>query len=147
MKINKKKIGLGIIVFLIIAQFFRIDKTNPPVDPMNTIEKLENAPQDVTQLLERACYDCHSNNTNYPWYTNIAPVSWWVKRHINKGRAALNYSEWGTYSPSKKQHKKEESADFIEKGWMPIGFYKIMHSEARITDEERKLLVDWFRSI
>ena len=139
----KKKIGLALIVLLALAQLKTIDKTPGDTNPENDFIVIEQAPEEVAQLMKAACYDCHSNSTNYPWYSNIAPVSWWLKRHVRKGGYSLNYSEWGSYDEGKRKHKREESADFIGKGWMPIGPYKLTHPVARLTDEQRQMLVDW----
>ena len=138
-----KNIGVVLLVLLALAQFKTIDKTPGDTSPENDFLVIEEAPEEVAELMKTACYDCHSNSTNYPWYSNIAPVSWWLKRHIRRGSYKLNYSEWGSYDESKRKHKRDESADYIGKGWMPIGSYKLAHPEARLTDEQRELLVNW----
>jgi len=142
----KKKILLGLLLFMIVAQFFRIDKTNPPVIAANDILNMASAPESVQDVMKRACYDCHSNETKYPWYMNVAPVSWWTKGHINNARASLNFSEWASFSPADKKHQLEDSALKVRKKWMPISSYLIAHPEARITEEEREMLAKWFES-
>tara|TARA_B100000427_G_C15387953_1_gene541964 strand:+ start:70 stop:507 length:438 start_codon:yes stop_codon:yes gene_type:complete len=139
----KKKIGIALIVVLALAQFITIQKKPGDINPENDFLVIEQAPEEVAQLMKAACYDCHSNSTNYPWYSNVAPVSWWLKRHVDNGSSKLNYSEWSGYNEGTREHKREESADYVGKGWMPIGPYKLAHPEARLTDEQRKLLVDW----
>ena len=94
----KKKIGLTLIVILALAQLKTIDKTPGDTRPENDFIVIEQAPEEVAQLMKAACYDCHSNSTNYPWYSNIAPVSWWLKRHVRKGGYSLNYSRVITQS-------------------------------------------------
>lgn len=141
--LTKRNIGRVLIVLLVLAQFKRIDKTPGDTNPDNDFLVVEEAPEEIASIFKTACYDCHSNSTNYPWYSNIAPVSWWLKRHVRMGTMKLNYSEWGTFSDSKREHKKEESADYVGKGWMPIVPYKITHPEARLTDEQREMLVNW----
>ena len=143
----KKKVGIGLILLFIGIQFIRIDKTSPEFDPTKDLMAIESPPQKVEQLLKEACYDCHSYESKYPWYTNISPVSWWIKRHINLGRKKLNYSVWGTYDAKRKAHKIEESVEYVKEGWMPIGTYKLMHPEGRITDEERTILTNWFKTL
>lgn len=138
-----KRIGTTLLVLLILAQFKTIDKTSRDNSPENDFIEIEEFPKEVAELLKTACYDCHSNTTNYPWYSNIAPISWWIKKHVRRGTYKLNYSEWGSYDDGKRKQKKEESADYIRKGWMPIGTYKLAHPEARLTDEQRELLVNW----
>jgi len=142
-----KKIAWILLVSLIVIQFFRIDKTNPEYDINNDFITIHQPPEDVMVMLKDACYDCHSNESKYPWYTNIAPVSFWIKGHIKKGRKKLNFSDWGTFSDEKKVHKIDETIEYVGEGWMPIGSYKIAHSSARLTDEQRKRLVAYFTSI
>ena len=144
---KKKVAGIAFIIIFIAIQFIRIDKTNPKFDLAQDIHQIENPPEAVSKLLKEACYDCHSYEAKYPWYTNVAPVSWWIKRHINIGREKLNFSVWGTYDEKRKSHKIDENIEFISEGWMPIGTYKLMHPEGRISDEDRKLLTDWFESL
>jgi hypothetical protein len=139
-----KKLLLGIAMFLIVIQIFMVDKTNPAVIEENDILTATNAPAAVGTILTNACYDCHSNKSRYPWYSNVAPVSWWMKHHINEGREELNFSEWGTYSPEKRNHKLEECLEHVEEGEMPLTSYVILHKEAALTSEEKKTLLDWF---
>lgn len=141
----KKKVILGLVVFLILAQFIRIDKVNPDVDISKDYMTITAPPQEIKTLLNNACYDCHSNTTKYPWYTNVSPISWWIKGHIKNGRKAMNFSEWSDYKESSKQHKLEECATRIENKWMPLASYMIGHSEAKLSDEERSQLVNWFK--
>src|SRR5688572_5984228 len=108
-----KKIGLAILAVVIIIQLIRIDKNNPPALEEKDFLLLHQASPDITQLITTSCYDCHSNKTLYPWYTNVAPVSWWVKHHINEGRKHLNFSEWPKYTPKKADHKLEECIEMI----------------------------------
>ncbi len=142
----KKYIFFTIIVILIVCQFFPIDKTNPEVDSTKDFLTMENPPTEVKQLIKTACYDCHSNETQYPWYTNVAPISWWIKKHIDNGRKKLNYSNWGDYEADKKQHKLKESAEEIHEKQMPLLSYFVMHPEAKLDDTQRQMIVDWIKS-
>lgn len=135
----------GLVAFLVIAQFFRIDKTNSPVDQSKDYLQIAQPSAEVATLIKVACYDCHSDETNYRWYTNIAPVSWWVKGHIDNGRKKLNYSIWADYDQRKKDHKLEESVEVLEEKRMPMLSYMIAHGDAWISDEERAMLAEWFR--
>lgn len=145
MSITVKRILLGLIAVLVIIQFFRIDKTNPPLDPPNDFINVQNPPQQIAKLLKDACYDCHSHESKYPWYTNVAPVSWWVKSHINEGREHLNFSTWGTYPLKKRAHKLEECYEEVEEKHMPLKSYTWAHPEARLTEDQRATLVSWFK--
>ncbi len=97
-RFSLKKIVIGIVVIFLGIQFFRIDKTNPPINEEMDFIKMTNPPIKVGTILKTSCYDCHSNESSYPWYTNVAPFSWWVKHHINEGRENLNFSDLGTYT-------------------------------------------------
>jgi hypothetical protein len=140
----KKKILIGVVIVLVGIQFIRIDKTNPPVDASKDFMTITDPPEEVEKLIRTSCYDCHSNESTYPWYSNIAPVSWWVKDHINEAREELNFSEWGTYEWKRTDHKLEECAEEVDEVEMPLKSYLIAHSEARLSDEDRAKLVDWF---
>lgn len=141
-----KKHILGLLLAaLVIMQFFRIDKTNPAFEKENDFIAQLNPPAEVASLLKVACYDCHSYESAYPWYTNIAPLSFWIKGHINEGRGHLNFSEWATYKKSKADHKVDECIETIEEKSMPLKSYTITHGDARLSKEQRALLVDWLK--
>ncbi|MCB9292010.1 MAG: heme-binding domain-containing protein [Lewinellaceae bacterium] len=139
--------GLAVLAALVVIQFFGIDKTNPPVNASEEFMALAAPPADVAQLLRNACYDCHSHETKYPWYTNVAPVSWWIANHIEHGREHLNFSVWGAYDAEKQAHKAEEAGEEVEKGKMPMTSYQPMHPEARLTDAQRERLTAWFMAL
>jgi len=141
-----KNILLGLLAVFVILQFFQIDKTNPEAPAEQDLMALTNPPDEVATLLKSACYDCHSNETVYPWYTNIQPVGWWTKDHVEEARGHLNFSEWGTYPAKKAAHKMEESYEEVEGGEMPLKSYTLAHSEARLNDEQRDRLVAWFQA-
>ena len=147
MNLKRKHILPILGVILILIQVIRIDKTNPPVDSKLDFFTAYNAPESVKTKIIAACYDCHSNATKYPWYTNIAPFSWWIQGHINGGRKHLNFSTWGDYEKGKQQHKVEECIEYVENAWMPLVSYTWLHPEAKMTDVERQAMVDYFRSL
>jgi hypothetical protein len=97
----------------------------------------------VSASLKKACYDCHSNSSQYPWYNNIQPVAWWLQHHIDEGKSALNFNEFTTYSLKKQDHKLEEIAEAITDGWMPLKPYKLAHSESQLSEEEKKAIIQW----
>ena len=142
-----KKILIGLLVAVVVMQFFRIDKANPAVNPENDLVQIVNTPEDVQHLLRAACYDCHSNETIYPWYANVAPVSWWIKAHVNNGREHLNFSEWGTFTDKRRLHKIEEIQEAINDEWMPLESYVPLHAEANLTREQRDLMLEWTRTL
>ena len=145
MKFIKKRFWFIFIIVLVVIQFKRIDKTNPSIDPSMDFMTIESPPDDIQNLITSACYDCHSHETVYPWYTNVAPLSWWIKGHIDHGRENLNFSRWGEMSEREKLHSLEECEDMIKKEWMPLGSYARMHSKAKLTDQDREEIMNWIQ--
>ena len=143
-----KKNGLIFIILLfLLIQSIQIDKTNEPINPTIEFISMTSANHETKNILKSACYDCHSNESHYPWYTNIAPISWWIKHHINEGREHLNFSNWGNYSEKQKHHKLEECVEMIEEVEMPMTSYTWMHQEAKLTDDQKMLLVNFFKGL
>jgi len=140
-----KKIGLALFAIFVIIQFFRIDKTNPEIIAENDFLYAVGAPEEVTQIIKTSCYDCHSNTTQYPWYSNVAPVSWWLKDHINEAREELNFSEWETFEHKRKLKKLKEAVEELEEKEMPLTSYTITHGDAKLSDQQRELLINWFK--
>lgn len=141
----KTKIIIAIIVVLIAMQFIRIDKTNPPVNPQTDFINVVEVPEHIKTLIRTSCYDCHSNETVYPWYSNIAPVSWWMKGHVNHAREEMNFSIWGKYSEKRKDHKLEEIIELVEEGEMPLPSYLIIHGEAKLDKEQIQTFTEWIQ--
>ncbi|MBE0539203.1 MAG: heme-binding domain-containing protein [Ignavibacterium sp.] len=129
-----KKFLIAVVVILIGIQFIPVERTNPPV-----ISDI-NAPAEVKVILKKACYDCHSNETNWAWYTKVAPSSFLAAKDVNDARKHLNFSEWNV---NKEAKYKEEIWDEIREEQMPPWQYKIFHSEAKLTPEEKNLLRNW----
>jgi cytochrome c553 len=130
-------LGLVSIVLLVLAQFVSIDRTNPPV------ESDVPAPAEAKAALRRACYDCHSNETVWPWYSRVAPVSWLLAYDVIEGREELNFSTWGRYDSARQRKKLAETIETLKEGEMPPGFYTIMHPAARLADADRQAIVAW----
>lgn len=130
------------IVFL-LAQFVRPPRTNPPVDPAVDLTAVVAVPADVAELLRASCYDCHSNETAWPWYASVAPSSWLVVRDTNEGRRHLNFSEWGSFPARKVDHKLGELIEMVEERKMPLPVYLPLHPDAKLSDEGRARLVQW----
>ncbi|MCE2611856.1 heme-binding domain-containing protein [Flavobacteriaceae bacterium D16] len=138
-----KKIAFALLVVFIGMQFYQPEKN---IDNNNHLEVFlteTNPPEQVRMVLKQACYDCHSNNTVYPWYNNIAPVSYWLADHVDHGKGDLNFSDWAAYSVKKKDHKLEEVVEVIEGNEMPLEEYSWTHAEARLTEAQRKALIEW----
>ena len=138
-----KKILLAIGVILIIIQFIKPEKNMALGAQPNAISTKYTVPDTVNQLLSVACKDCHSNNTVYPWYSNIQPVAWWLDDHVKEGKRKFNLDEFTTYTLKRQDHKLEELIESQEDHWMPLDSYTWIHRDAALTDAQRKVLVDW----
>ncbi|MEO5909408.1 MAG: heme-binding domain-containing protein [Pelobium sp.] len=141
-----KKVLIGIAVILVLIQFIRPEKNIHPEVQANAIQTVYSVPDTVNQLLTVACYDCHSNNTRYPWYNNIQPLAWWLNNHVQDGRKHLNFDEFTSYSLKKQDHKLEELIDSQKDHWMPLDSYTWAHGNAVLTAKESKMIVDWANS-
>jgi len=142
-----KKIIFWILVGFALIQFFPIDRTNQPVDPAKNFVSAKKTPEKINTLLKNACYDCHSNETVYPKYAFIAPVSWSVKSHVNEGREHLNFSVWETYNKDLKESMLTKSVQTLQSKTMPMPGYIVYHKEANLSDAERALLIQYFEEM
>ncbi len=138
-----KKILIGLVVVLVVLQFIRPTRNESAGVSASDITTAYTVPEDVQAILKKACYDCHSNNTRYPWYTNIQPVGLWMQRHVNEGKGELNFSEFASYKPKRQAHKMKELAEQVQEGEMPLGSYTWIHKDAILTDAEKQTLVNW----
>ncbi len=132
--------GLGIVLLFIAIQFIQPSRINPPSNPASSFEAVAKPSPEVAGIVQRSCYDCHSNNTVWPWYSRIAPVSWLVAGDVKDGRTHLNFSEWGFYSPEVSKTRLKEMCNEVKAGEMPLGIYTIMHSNTKLSPEEVKAL-------
>jgi hypothetical protein len=135
-KVYKWAFSLVMLV-LILIQFVPVDRTNPPVSGEIV------APDPVMEVLRSSCYDCHSNETRWPWYSRVAPVSWRISEHVLSGRGDLNFSEWQAMDAEDQDHAREEIWEKVERGAMPLSDYLRMHPEAVLTDSQREALRRW----
>lgn len=142
-----KKIILIVLVVLIAIQFIQPAHNTSNQVLATDITKIYRVPDSVQSLLKTACYDCHSNNTMYPWYSRIQPGAWFMANHVKNGKADLNFSEFGSYSLRKQHHKLKSIADEVEEGDMPVASYKLLHANARLTKDEQLLLINWARKM
>ncbi len=141
-----KKILIALLVIFVIIQFFRPSKNISAGQQANNIETKYAVPADVKIILEKACYDCHSNNTQYPWYNNIQPVAWWLKRHVDEGKRELNFDEFTNTALRRQYHKLEEVEEQVKEGEMPLPSYTWIHKNAILTDVEKNALYAWVSS-
>jgi len=138
-----KKIAILLVVVLILIQLFHPQKNISSQPKPNAIEQHYTVPENVSTLLKNACYDCHSNNTTYPWYNNLQPVAWWLSSHVNDGKRHLNFDEFNLYTVEKKKKKLSEISKTIKEGEMPLSSYTLMHTNAKLSDEQKKEISEW----
>ena len=136
-----KKIGLGLLLIWIAAFFFQPKIENAEVKSNENI----NAPE-IASILKKACYDCHSNEANSPWYSAVPPVSYWLVNHVKEGKEELNFSLWQTFTEKRQDKKRREIIEMLEEKEMPLESYLIMHEEAKLTDEEIAKIIDWAKA-
>ena len=136
MKIVRILAGL-LIAVLVILQFVPVERSNPP----SSMEIP--APEKIKSILERSCFDCHSNSTRWPWYSRIAPVSWLISGHVKEARQEFNLSTWDRYDVKKQAHILEKMAEEVREGKMPLKSYELLHPKSKLEDEEKKRLLEW----
>jgi hypothetical protein len=134
---------LIIVILLVVIQFFRPEKNISSGVSGQEISKHYGVPAKVLAVLQRSCYDCHSNNTAYPWYNNIQPFAWILADHVKEGKDELNFSTFASYSPKKAAHKLDEVVGETEEGEMPLSSYTVIHRNAVLSDQEVKMIHDW----
>lgn len=139
-----RKILVPIVLILGLIQFIPHERevVETVVSAKFATDNLE-----VQNILDKACMDCHSNETKYPWYANVVPVNYWLEGHVKEGREHLNFSTWNDQPLADQQHMAEEIVEVVGKKEMPMLFYWLIHWDAKLTDAERATLVDYFKSI
>ena len=138
-----KKILFALLILFIAIQFFRparnLNAAVLPVDITQTVH----VPDSVMTILKNSCYDCHSNNTRYPWYANVQPVAWWLNSHVKDGKHELNFSEFGNYTLRRQQNKFKGINNEVKSGDMPLSSYTLIHTTAKLNAAEKKMIADW----
>ena len=138
-----KRIGIALLVLLVIAQVIPVDRRNPVVDTAKSIYAKEKIPAQVKTVFDRSCANCHSNNTDWPWYSRVAPVSWMVASDVHEARAKMNFSTWGDYPADKREERLEEICEQLTNGDMPDFKYLLVHRSARLTPAEHDAVCQW----
>ena len=143
-----RKIGVLLLILLVVSQFIQPKRnTSATIITENDISKVYAMPNDLHQVLINKCYDCHSNNTRYPWYFYIQPIGWWLAAHVHEGKEELNFSEFRSYDQKKTDHKLEELEEVTEDRSMPLKAYTLFHEEAKITEEDEQMIKGWLSSL
>lgn len=148
MALRAKMKWATIVVALIVVglQFTTPAHTNPPVDKAQTLAGTTSVPPEVSAVFARSCNDCHSDTTNWRWYTYVAPVSWFTVGHVNEGRTELNLSEWGSYSKRRKETRLNAICAQVQSGAMPLASYALVHREVKLSPDEVKMICTWTES-
>ena len=132
-----------LVVLFLAIQFVRPARTNPAVDESQTIFARTQMPPQVAAIFNRSCVDCHSNKTVWPWYTNVAPISWFITGHVNDGRQMMNLSEWGRMDQDRQSKKLRQMCDEVTDGAMPLSSYTPLHPGSKLSPADVKTLCDW----
>lgn len=138
-----KKIAWILLIALIVIQFFPTMENKSDVVPATDLIQSHEVPSQVATIMHNACYDCHSNNTDYPWYNHVQPSSWFLEGHIKEAKEHLNFNEFNTYSRKKQKEKLENIRQMVDEDKMPLTSYKLLHWDANLSKSERKKITDW----
>ncbi len=142
-----KTIFLALFLIFLLAQLYPRAKNNVSGSEIRHLRTVHDIPADIQDLLKSSCYDCHSNNTVYPWYYNIQPLAWWLDDHVAEGKRELNFSEFAGYNLAKQYYKLEELEELVTAGDMPLKTYSFVHGEARLSNEERLSITNWAKLV
>lgn len=142
-----KKIMLVLLAALVVIQFIHPKKNKAEGPQPNYIGNKFNIPAEVKTILAKACNDCHSNNTRYPWYANFQPIHWWLNKHIKEGKKHINYDEYTNRPLRYQYHKMEETIEMVKDGEMPLNSYTWTHKDAKLTAEEKAKITGWAQSV
>ena len=142
-----KKILIVLFIIFVIIQFIRPAKNNSTGPFPNDITTKYNIPDTLKKILVASCYDCHSNNTVYPWYAEIQPVGWWLSSHIKDGKRGLNFSEFTTYKIRKQFIRMDDINELVKKDEMPLSSYLIIHQYAKLNEQQKLMIANWTNEV
>ncbi len=145
--LNLKNILTVLLLLFIGIQFIDVQKNISQSQSANAIENHYKIPEKVQAILKTSCYDCHSNNTSYPWYSKVQPVKWWLADHVNSGKRHLNFDEFNSYSREKKLEKLDEIVETVKEGEMPLASYTVIHQDAKLSASSRAEIEKWVSEI
>lgn len=142
-----KKIALVLLIVLVGIQFVPTMRNQSDTIPESDFMTVNNVPKTINNKLQVSCYNCHSNNTAYPWYNKVQPVAWFLESHVVEGKSQLNFNEWGTYSNRKKNSKLKSIISEIESDGMPLFSYTLIHRNASFSKTEKKVVINWMSKL
>lgn len=147
----RKKLQYTCLVLLLLFMLLQLwpgpARNNNTGDAPSAINRVYTVPDTVLTIFKTACYDCHSNNSVYPWYSRLQPVKWWLNKHIEEGKKELNFDLFGMYSDKRKKNKLTSIASQVKENKMPLRSYTLMHPEADLTKHQKKIILDWVQNI
>ena len=141
-----KSVKIILLILLIVfvgIQFIPTKRNQSEGVPTTDFMIVNTVPQNISSTIKTSCYDCHSNNTYYPWYNKIQPVAWFLESHIDEGKAELNFSEWENYSERRKKSKLKSIVSQIEDGKMPLSSYTLLHGDANLSSKQKEEIIKW----
>lgn len=143
-----KKVGILICITFLMIQFFRPSKNNDTSSTAikNDISNIIAVPASVQVILQTSCYDCHSNNSKYPWYANVQPVAWWLNHHIEEGKHEINFNEFASYRLRRQYRKLQEIVEQVKDDEMPMASYTLMHKQATLSAEQKNTIIQWAKA-
>ena len=132
---------------LVVIQFFPVTLNESDTVPQSDFMIVNQVPATIKNRLQVSCYDCHSNNTDYPWYSKIQPAAWYLEDHIQEGKDELNFNEWAEYSDRRKNSKLRSIISQIEEDKMPLDSYTLIHKDAILSDEDKRVIIDYMTAL
>ena len=135
------------MVALVVIQFFPRNRNQSESVPETDFMSVNTVPANIQNMIEISCYDCHSNNTEYPWYNRVQPVAWFLEDHIKEGKAELNFNEWGEYSDRRKNSKLRSIISQVEDDEMPLDSYTFIHRDAKFSESEKKEIIKYLTKL
>ncbi len=138
-----KQFFLSLLVILVLIQFFKPEKNINTTPSDKYISTVINVPENVNAIFIKSCADCHSNNTQYPWYANTQPAAWWLNDHIKEGKAELNIDSFANYSLRRQYRKLEEIMDEVEEDEMPLSSYTLIHRNTKLSEADKAIIINW----
>lgn len=142
-----KIIAVILLVVFVGIQFVPTERNQSDVIPQSDFVMVNKPPKNISMILQESCYDCHSNNTEYPWYNKMQPVAWFLEDHIKEGKAELNFNEWDEYSNRRKNSKIKSIVNQIEDDEMPLSSYTLIHRDAILSTSEKELVINYMKQI
>ncbi len=142
-----KIIALILLVGFVGIQFVPTDLNQSDTVPKTDFLLVNNTQENISALLQESCYNCHSNNTEYPWYNKVQPVAWFLEDHINEGKEELNFNEWDAYSNRRKNSKLKSIISQVKDDEMPLASYTLIHKDAKLSNSEKTLIIDYMRNL